>query len=239
MLHIERSSVTGRFLVKSKSTNHNYFEAGGIQADWLAGLIAADGCIHKNKRQWSLSQSGDSGLKLVSQVAKIIDYEGKIYRTSTSGNPAHSITVTSPKMINDLKEIYSVGPQKTLTLEWPKLEGERAAAYLRGYVDGDGCVGVYNVGRSPTMLSISLVATEDFVLGAENVIPPGYRLNRIARCKNLFDLRWNGRKAYYAGNWIYVHEDGLPMTKKSERFLGYGSEISGREPRWYIKEVLS
>lgn len=79
----------------------------------------------------------------------MIGYEAKI--ASYGRNEAattHCIRVTSPRMVAALAEHYGVTQRKTATLGRPNLAGERAAAFLRGYIDGDGCVGLNKVGRA-------------------------------------------------------------------------------------------
>jgi hypothetical protein len=223
----------GRFVHLSPELRHDFFDFPSPHADWLAGLLAADGCV-RNDRVWSIGQSGDHGCRLVEQVASLIHCESPIsVRQPQSGELVYTLTVSSSSMVTSLRTNYGVSQRKTVNLQWPGLIEDRASAFLRGYVDGDGCVGVYQVGTSPSpMLSISLVGTSLFITGARSAVPSAGRVRRIDRCADLTDLRWSGRFAWTAGQWLYQHSTSLPLTVKASRFAGYGLHLLVDPPAW-------
>jgi hypothetical protein len=225
-----------KFVHQSPNLRHDMFDSPTPHGDWLAGLIAADGCVSANGRSWSLSQSGGHGQRLVNEVAALLRYEAgvNVYQPP-QGAESHSITVTSPRMVDMLVSRYGITPRKTVTLQWPSVAGDRAAAFLRGYIDGDGCVGVYRVGAVDAMLSVSLVGTTAFIAGAATVVPVPFRRYALTRCVDLVDARWNGRHAWTVGQWIYQHSTSLPMTMKSVRYAEYGMRIAGDPPAWVMR----
>lgn len=222
-----------KFIHQSPNLRHDLFEDGNLEADWLAGLVAADGCVASNGHSWSFSQSGPSGLQLMEDVTAVIRYEASIssYKPSV-GKVSHSITVTSPRMVAALADVYAVTPRKTTSLRWPGLTGERAAAFLRGYIDGDGSIGVYRVGRTPAMLLVSFVGTTAFVDAAVDTIPVPGRTCRIKRCVDLVDARWSGRYGWALGQWVYQHSSSLPVSAKFVRFAEYGFLVAHNPPAW-------
>lgn len=231
-------TAKGQFVHLSPNLRHDFFEFPSLHADWVAGLIAADGNV-RNERVWSISQSGDHGRRLVEQVASIVRSEASIstYQPQ-SGALAHKLTVSSPSMVTSLQVNYGISQRKTVNLLWPDLTDGRAAAFLRGYVDGDGCVGIYQVGTPHApMLSISLVGTSSFVFGARSVVPSAARVWKIDRCADLTDLRWSGRFAWAAGQWLYQHSTSLPATVKSSRFAGYGLHLLADPPAWHQRSA--
>jgi hypothetical protein len=130
-------------------------------------------------------------------------------------------------MLGDLWEIYGIGPRKTLTYQWPSLSNATAATFLSGYIDGDGCVGVYRTPRGNGFLSISLVGTPEFIEGAAAVVPAKGHIIRIARCKNLSDLRYSGRHAWDAGAWLYA-----TPPPESRKFQTYLEHVTATRPAW-------
>lgn len=223
-----------RFQHQSPHLAHSFFESATPVSAWLAGLLAADGNIRSDLGAWSLSQSGDHGRVLVQQVAQMIGYGLPVSTSKTQGADSHSISVTSRQMVADLVAYYQVTPRKTTTLQWPR--PAEAAAFLRGYIDGDGCVGTYAAGSTANMLQISLVGTAEFVDGAVGAVPAVGRLQRIERCENLTDLRWNGRHAWAAGQWIYQHGEQLPVSAKATRFQQYRELLDSDPPAWFVYE---
>lgn len=200
--------------------------------------MAADGSVLKSKIGWTLSQSGNHGYELIDKVKSILNYGLPIRTHKTAYADAHSITVISRQMVSDLANRFLIMPNKTLTLRWPVLKGLEAAYFLRGYIDGDGCVNKYPNGRNGAdMLSISFVGTKEFISGARDTVHSKGRVQVIQRCENLVDLRWSGRFALDAGNWIYQSEQTIPITPKAQRFLDYKNQIALNQPEWLKVQI--
>lgn len=63
------------------SFNEAFFDEVGVSQAWLLGLLAADGCIIKD-RHCHLGQSGDDGLEIIEKVVSLLEYSAPIgYRT--------------------------------------------------------------------------------------------------------------------------------------------------------------
>lgn len=113
-------TADGRYAQSAEAAllDHNFFRSGSLRADWLAGLIAADGHI-KSASAWNLSQSGAHGRDLIEIVRSLVGHQLTVSRCQpTKGSEAFSIYVPSPQMVSDLADIYGVHPRKSLTA-WP------------------------------------------------------------------------------------------------------------------------
>lgn len=218
--------------MKLGGLRHQFFDDASAEAHWLAGLIAADGSVTQDRKRWSLSQSGDAGRDLIGHVRSLIGHTGAVtaYRPPR-GQHAYDFTVTSPLMVRDLAEKYMVAPAKTLTYEWPPLAGDAARDFLRGYVDRDGCVGVYPTPQGAPFLHLSFVGTPAFIAGAVPLIPAAGRTRRITRCANLAEARYSGRHAWQACCWLYGNE-ALYVSAKTAAFLAYVESAAEDAPRW-------
>jgi hypothetical protein len=146
--------------------NRDFFKTKTNEMYWLLGLIASDGCIH-NDNLWGISQSGESGKKLVEYIKNILNHSNKIYCSKTIGENAYSIKISSSEMIYDLKNRYNIKEQKTKDLKFDiqifEQNEEYFKSFLRGYIDGDGCVGVYDNGKGIKTLNIGFVGTEKYI----------------------------------------------------------------------------
>ncbi|MFF4791889.1 hypothetical protein ACFY2M_19470 [Streptomyces sp. NPDC001276] len=151
-------------------------------------------------------------------------------RTPAKGKTAHTIYVPSREMVADLQRYYGIGPRKTLTYSWPGLDGPAAADFLAGYIDGDGCVGIYRTPKGEPFLHISFVGTVEFMADAQAVIPAAGKLHRLTRCKNLAEIRYSGRHAWTAGAWLYASE----AARKSRKCQTYESHVTTTRPAWLV-----
>lgn len=223
----------GRFV--AADVDHGLFSTATPRADWLAGLLAADGHVLRNGRCWQLEQSGETGRDIVDAARHVIGLAREANRHPTAGQDAYAISVTSPRMVRDLAQTYAVTPAKSLTLTWPALTDSRAAAFLRGYIDGDGCVSSYNVGRATGMFHLSLVGTPDFIDGATHHFPASGRIRKITRARNLVELRFNGRHAWDAAAWVYRNGAAIPMTRKAWTYEAWVQRLVSNPPAWHIR----
>jgi hypothetical protein len=79
-------------------------------------------------------------------------------RQPPNGNVTYGISMASAEMVEDLCSKYGITPRKTLTYAWPKLASCLVSPFLRGYVDGDGCVSAYPTPQGNPMLHLSFYA---------------------------------------------------------------------------------
>ncbi|MET0493549.1 MAG: hypothetical protein ABW000_10515 [Actinoplanes sp.] len=139
-------------------------------------------------------------------------------------------------MIEDLIRRYGVTPRKTLTYQWPALSPGLATAFLRGYVDGDGCVATYPTPQGNPMLHVSFVGTPSFIQGAMAVIPADGWRTVIKRCRSLEEARYNGRHAWLAANWLFADHD-LFSSAKHQTFVRYQRHLQLDPPKWYSRGI--
>lgn len=218
------------------NVNHKFFD-GSPKSDWLGGLLAADGSVSQKGDYWTLSQSGEHGYGLVSTTRNLINCDARIVTVPTACQDAHKIHVTSRKMCKDLDLIYDVAPAKTYKYRGPSNHARMTSAFIRGYVDGDGSVGVYSAGNSPRLLTITFVGTKEFIDRVAPHLPEYSSIQEIVRAKNLWELRWYGAKAFDFGNWVYA-DTSLPSGKKSSIFYSYLDEVVTDPPGWLKSRPL-
>jgi hypothetical protein len=193
------------------SLNESFFDKVGDIQLWLIGLLAADGWITKNNI--GLSQSGEHGEKLVNYVKNIIGYGGIVYTSTTINELAYSINFTSNKFVKIL-ENYNIINNKSLTYKLPELNTEdELRSFTRGYIDGDGSIGVYDNGKGYKSLVISFVGTKEFIDAISESLPIRYSNKLDKKRNNCWELRWYGKKAYEFGSWLYKNKN-LFMSNK-------------------------
>jgi len=190
------------------TVNDNFLKEVGPEQAYFIGLMAADGSIAKspkakqNKfRYLKLSQSGYNGLKTIKYITNLLESDCKIY--SDPKISSHSFQITSISIVSELIKI-GVTPNKTLTLGWPKISPLLSNHFMRGYIDGDGSVGIYKRGGG-TYLSLSYVGTEEFVKSSILFLPVNkYHLRKVKRCKNLYQIYFNGQAAEIMCKWLWI-----------------------------------
>ena len=124
-------------LIKPKKINENFFETINNEenAYWL-GFIMADGCIVDSFKSLKLSIT----LKLsdyshLEKFHKSIESKFLVRKYKNRCVSDH----TSNKLCNDLIKLGCV-PRKSLILEYPNIQKILHMHFIRGYLDGDGCI---------------------------------------------------------------------------------------------------
>lgn len=196
---------------------------------YFLGLMASDGYIVKFKkcltqpyRAFSLSQSGEHGLELINYIRDLLKSNCKIHYNAKVNS--HTIQISSKILTSKLIE-FGITPRKTLTLQFPKqITDDLIAPFMRGYIDGDGCVGIYKRGAGE-YLNISFVGTKDFIDYVVPIIPAKGSINKIKKCKNLYQVGYNGFAAEQIGEWLYKNPN-LYCGKKRATYKRYLTDFN-------------
>jgi hypothetical protein len=198
------------------SVDDNYFDKITNEKAWLIGLLAADGCIHKNK-YIILGQSGNNGLILIKYVKKLLKFSGPIERPKII-KPTHKqqykIQITSPRLVSKLKE-YNIISRKSLIYEFPEKIKPYLYSFLRGYIDGDGCVYIEKR-KYISRLTISVIGTMKFIDRCSELLPGYTGKYHKRRCVNLWEIQWFGKKAKYFGNILWKNKNLYNSTKRKK-----------------------
>lgn len=207
------------------SVNEDFFKNENATMCYILGLVASDGSI-KTKNSWSFSQSGENGKNLVNYIKDKIIYNGLIYKMKTIGEDAYSFTVSSSIMVNDLA-LYNIIERKSWNYTFPqKLNKDNIKYFLRGYLDGDGCIGIYKNNQGIYFLAASFVGTYEFINKCIELIP--FKSTFCDINENSKEIRFNGKYAEKFLEWIYSGEE----TYLSYKYFKYKEFLSNYNPRY-------
>jgi len=130
-----KSKLPNKF--NKKSCDDNYFAGSSLQSCYWAGFLAADGCIIQSGNHkvlfLGLSVKDENHIKL---FCRHINFSGSVYKNKNY----RTIKISSDKLCSDLQNKFNLTPRKTKTLKPPKLTGQKALAFIIGYIDGDGSI---------------------------------------------------------------------------------------------------
>lgn len=198
--------------------NESFFNEIKEQQIWMIGLFAADGSVNKQGRI-SISQSGDVGFSIIRYLCDILEIDPKhIIPCKTKRKISYSISFNSEKFLKILKS-YNVVNNKTYVYDFPKnLNLEYLRCFLRGYIEGDGCITISSNKQGYKYLSTSFVGTKKFILKCLELISIKGKLSE--KGNNLFEIRWYGKKAISFCQWLYVDKN-LYTGYKYYNYLRY------------------
>lgn len=212
-------------IVRKHDFNENYFNILNNESAWVIGLLASDGCIH-NDTGISLSQSGTNGLKIMEYVKNILNFTGPVYTNTKvkkkSHNIRHAIVLNSSQTVSKLSE-YNIVQRKSLIYEFPEKLIPWLYPFLRGYIDGDGSIGIHRnkVKNGISLhLDISFLGTKKFIDRCQELIPISAYKCQEKRNRNCWKLRWRGVNALTLGKLLY-DDNELYTYYKKEKYLDF------------------
>lgn len=162
MIYEKGKNPNSRNGFKANNCDHNAFKTITNESSYWAGFLAADGNISKNERIVTFGLKY-SDIKTVEKFKEFTKTSNKIttYNSKCKGKTFQFciIGITSKKICEDLAINFNIVPQKSLILKPPNIESNFLDYYIKGYIDGDGCIYFHkNEG-----LRISAVGTFDLL----------------------------------------------------------------------------
>lgn len=192
---------------------------------WL-GFLFADGYISNNRNAVELSLKGSDYDHLI-KYSKFLKHRSenivKLGKATCKGLSYERCRccVTDKHFHDRLIELGCI-PNKSLTLKFPNVNIFKNKIlvhdFIRGYVDGDGCLTHIN---SNYRLSISIIGTKEFLQGIINIYPEVFNgmFRKDKRCpeSNTYIIDCACAKADYFSTILYENAK-VYLDRKYERF---------------------
>lgn len=217
------SDENGKFK-RLHNVNDDFFDNMKEEQFWLLGLLAADGYIKGNVV--TLSQSGDEGRKIIEYINKLLSNENKMRDSNTSNEISYSLYFSSSKITKLLRE-FGIIENKTKKLKFPNVPKKYLKDFIRGYIDGDGSLGIYKTNSNSNYIVASFVGTPDFINKAQELIPI-IGNDRDVKHSTVRELRWYGEKCVNFCEWLYESDS----VYKSYKYDIYKHFISHYTPQY-------
>ena len=199
------------------------------KAYWL-GFFYADGNISDMKSY--LKKSGKyvyrmevslmaSDIEHLNKLKNFLGYEKEL-KISKAGDRAERCRLyfNDKHMWNKLNEIGCT-PIKSLTLKFPDesifKDKSLIRHFIRGYVDGDGCISYCN--KEHTAMTLRILGTKHFLENMQNYIPLE-KNNKIMKKENIHELTFQRRRGVYVCNFLYKNCN-VYLKRKLNRHIEY------------------
>lgn len=193
------------------------FDYNDPHVAYLAGLIATDGYIPKNKLAVELDLTGSSEYSLLCSIKDYFEITAPIVKYGNS----YRLRIAANNLVSFLEDKYQlVCINKTFEVDVPRNFSSECCAknYVRGCLDGDGSV-------YPKRYQFSICnASEKLIEGLARIIElyTGQHLNMHTReglNSNYYHIGTTDKKARIILSWIYDDsEDMFKLDRKYEKF---------------------
>lgn len=227
--NIQRQVFTGWLLAKGwpcinrrakRSFNTDFFDSIDTEekAYWL-GFLFADGAITQHKKSYNIELS----LKIddAEHVKKYAKAIGKEYVNCKSTYRCRCIL--GSKHMFDILYSYGCTPRKSLTLKFPSntifKNDDLIRHFIRGYVDGDGCISYAS--KDHKKMCVSILGTKDFLDGIQKHY--GSSKNYSKNSKNqdtTLVVQFSTRQGLDFLNWLYK-DATIYLERKYKKYEEY------------------
>lgn len=190
------------------------------KAYWL-GFMFADGFV--------LSADNTIGLDLaekdfhhLEKYKKFLKFTGnlRISNTNFPNSKRVRLEFSSKSMKQRLIQLGCT-PKKSLTLNFPNIDifnnTELIKHFIRGYVDGDGCLTFQN--KEHTVPALDILGTEQFLTELIKHIPIKCKVSKCYN-KRLFHITFTRKKAYEFAKYIYNNAT-IYLDRKKNKYEEY------------------
>lgn len=212
--------------------NEDYFKNWTNNMAYILGFITADGCVKGNRLNFTLNNQ-DTEL-----LYKFAEEFGKGINISFIGKKKNCyLAISSPIIIKDLKDLGIV-ERKTFIVKPPsKLPEEYLKDYIRGYLDGDGCV-CFSKNRLRTDFRCNEYIGQFLKEKINKLVNSKTNLVKT-ETKNgiIYSLQYWDNKANILLKWIYSNTNDSDYIYLNRKFDKYNEYIEFKNARKELFET--
>ena len=143
--------------------------------------------------------------------------KSKIKGQFVKGGIISSFRFTNDKIAKNLMK-FGLKPMKSLTLEWPHIEHKFYYDFIRGYLEGDGCICIDKNNR----YSVTILSSEGFLKRMQDFIMKDILFKMNIYCVGkIFAIRTGNKKNILTFlDKVYKNSDKSPrLDRKYQKYL--------------------
>ncbi|MCC6405283.1 MAG: hypothetical protein IT405_02755 [Candidatus Yanofskybacteria bacterium] len=195
--------------------NEKFFVKWGPEMAYVLGYIYADGSLEDaSYLRGKYLRVTSTDRKSIVRIRRWMNSEHTIVVQKPSvkhpGKIRYCLRIGSHKLYNNLM-IYGLRPRKSLTIQFPEIPPPFLSHYVRGYLDGDGCIYLERGTGSKKqriLKRLSVIFTSGspgYLKGLEEALRKRLRLSerRIYSSARAFQLRFSTRDSLKICDFLY------------------------------------
>lgn len=209
--------------IRKYSANYNYFDnIDTPNKAYILGFLYADGCNYMNNSTFTyhwILQLNRNDREILERMKNELEYSGPISDTTRfdhNMNRAYSTLYICGRHMCEALDRCGVSPRKTTSTTFPEwLQTDLIPHFIRGLMDGDGCIN--NIGAASISGNADLIIRVSEIVekmsGAKNSI---YIIQNDARTHTCRMCGKENSKKFL--DWVYADSD-LKLQRKYERYV--------------------
>ncbi len=189
---------------------------------YIVGLLYADGCHLSNRDVVSITLQ-EQDVSVLNNIKYELKTDRPLYFVSSKRSPltknnAYMLVLSNKHIVNTLENL-GLCSRKSLILEWPEwLPESLYRHFIRGYLDGDGCI---YVGERNS--EVSFVGTIMFIEELQKILKEELGINLCIKSQKGYKpvtkigVISGNNQVYKFLEWIYQDSD-LKLNRKYDKY---------------------
>jgi len=186
------------------SLNEDYFKVINTpEKAYFLGFMYADGCVQKDLKRFHLCISAID-IEILKRLQKALNTDRPIRRILIRDKKRVRLDIYSKRLVKGLIR-YGCVNKKTFVLKYPHILKKYDRHFIRGYLDGDGCIHVRTIRKKYSYLMAKLTSTKDLLRRIKRIVHNKNKLIKT-KSKNIYSLYFYGNSKEFL-NWCYKDTD--------------------------------
>lgn len=199
------------------------------EASYWLGFLYADGNISSTGNRLEVRLS-IKDLEHLEKFRKFLNLSTEIRTGICNGNGFCHLSIRNKHLWETLDKL-GCHPRKSLTLTFPKLSifkgnvQELVLHFIRGYVDGDGCLSIYKRNTGVIATELNLVGTENFLKTVNLIFKnKGYISNKSCNDweNKAYQLKFSFVPSRKIARYLYENAN-IYLERKYKKYLEFCS----------------
>jgi hypothetical protein len=229
--------------------NKLFFKTWSSHMAYVLGFISADGCLEgASYFRGKYLRICSSDKEILEKIKQVMDSEHVIvtirpkeicmYGRKYISKEKYYLRIGSYEIYNNLVEL-GITPNKSKTIVLPRIPVNYIKDFFRGYLDGDGCVNIY---EKKKRLSVTFTSGSELFLKqlSEAIsIAVGIKIHNVFSNKRAFQIKYSTKEAVPLLRYIYSDDkNSIYLERKYSKFLDFltihpkWGVIDGVVPKW-------
>lgn len=212
--------------------NRDFFKAWSSHMAYVLGFVTADGSLESaSNLRGKYVRICSSDKEILEKIRQVMDSEHLIvtvgpkeicmYGQKYISKEKYYLRIGCEAIYNDLVEL-GITPNKSKTIALPNIPANYIKDFFRGYLDGDGCVSIY---EKKKRLSVTFTSGSELFLKqlSEAIsITVGIKIHNVFSNKRAFQIKYSTKEAVPLLTYIYSESKNLIfLERKYSRFLDF------------------
>jgi hypothetical protein len=211
--------------------NEQFFnEIDSEEKAYFLGLLFADGCNNETRTSVRLSLQ-DKDVEIINKL-KILIYPNNdkplgISKKENCNNLLY-LDICNKNISKSLAEKGMI-QNKTLKLIYPKIDPILNSHFIRGYLDGDGCISYFIMKEKHFKCQLRILGTLEFCNELQNIINTNCNTTGSIRKRgNIFELAYSSRNQLLKVCEYLYNDSNIFLLRKFNKFQEIKNYKDGR-----------